>query len=1696
MAKDNDTTSEKAKLNEQAEYYKCLLDNTFDWEYFINNNGEIVYNSPKFEEITGYNTDHILGDIKSLLKIIHPIDLDNFKRFIDNPDINKGYKPIYFGVISRNGEVKYVEQQGKFVKDKSGYTIGYRASNRLSTGLKDSLANIIEQSPVSIAISDIDANLTYVNNAMCKATGYTKVELLGNNPRVLQSDLTDPKIYVDMWETLTKGKVWRGEFINKRKNGELYNERAILSPIKNENGEVSSYFAIKEDVTENKKLIRELEEKSDLLSFMTDNANAGIAVYNYPFDDNFIINSGFAEIFGYTKEDFPKGKDYLELIRTTIHPNDRDFINNEIAKFINGKKNKYDVEFRLRQKKGNYIYVNYFVKEIERKDGILKVSAVVLDITEKKTKELKLKEQELILKDASKLMGLSSWQYNISTGKFLCSDETYNLFTVDRETNIDLDFLKKATHNDDLQSMNTAFTNAIENKQESTNIIRIKTSDNKIKWIINKLLILDDRDFIILGVVQDITEHKEDEENLKKINAKLEETNSELLKYQHKLEDLVKEKVIDIEKFKKAVDSSLASIVITDTKANIEYVNNSFCDITGYCEAEVIGNNPNILKSNLTPRSTYKELWSTVLKGKTWRGEFVNKKKDGSIFYERSIISPIFDDKEKIINLVAIKDDITNEKKLISDLKESQIRLETSLETGNIGIWDWNITNNSFYFSDKWKRMLGYEVDEIGNDINEWKNKIHPEDIDGVFNKIKDHLKGLTDYYLSEHRVLDKSKNYRWVLDRGKIIEYDKKDEPVRMIGTNVDINKLKLYENQLKKSKETFERILKIMPVGVIIGKIETAEAEYINNYATNLLEINNDKIQGFKASMLHYSKESIPNIMKEIEANGYVSNIELQLVKQKSGEVVWVSYSGNISDFFGERRMIISIIDISKTKKLQKEIEESQRVTDLIIDSSPMPTIVIKRDSPDIIRYNDATLQLVEITDKNLFVDNIMDFIVNIKDLFSVREMLSEHGAISNREITIKTANGKHKTCLLSVSRVKYYNVEASINVLQDISEITEIRNSLEKQSNLTKMLLEISNNYINARLESKDKLINAGLEKIGRFVEADRVYVFAYDQNIEFTSNTYEWCNANIVPQKDNLQDVPTKELEGWVISHKQNKNILIPQVSELENQELKKILEMQGIKSLLSIPMFLNNQLIGFVGFDSVNKEHLYTDNEIATLKLFTEILVNLEEKNRFEQNLVIAKRDAEIANKTKSNFLANMSHEIRTPMNSILGFSEILLKQPLPDESIKQVDIIYRNSKALLGILNNILDLSKIESGEMNLDYQEINLIEFMDDLKITFHDRIEKKSLNYNCSISDIVPINFITDETRLRQILINLIGNAIKFTEKGSIDVFVDSSHVRKDTFDMVIDVADTGTGIPKEKQKIIFEPFSQQDEKISARYGGTGLGLSISKRIANSFGGRIELESKINKGSTFRVIIPNIRYSVTKYTNKVKEELVYEFEKKKIMVVDDNIDNVQMLKNHLLSFGFWVYEAVNGKQAIKYAKQYKPDLIFMDIRMPDIDGYEATKIIQRNNELKDINIIACTASVYFDELVAEKRNIFDDVIIKPVLMDELILKLKKFIPYKSHKAENQSVDEITIDAKTKAFIKNEIKLKFKDGNYQRTSQTKKEFAAILIKVGDKKNNSLLKNMGKELENAVITYNINTTKTIIVKIQKALKDV
>jgi len=492
---------------------------------------------------------------------------------------------------------------------------------------------------------------------------------------------------------------------------------------------------------------------------------------------------------------------------------------------------------------------------------------------------------------------------------------------------------------------------------------------------------------------------------------------------------------------------------------------------------------------------------------------------------------------------------------------------------------------------------------------------------------------------------------------------------------------------------------------------------------------------------------------------------------------------------------------------------------------------------------------------------------------------------------------------------------------------------------------------------------------------------------------------------------------------------------------------------------------------------------------------------VSERRRIEDALKTAKSQAESANRAKSEFLANMSHELRTPMNAVIGFSDLLDSMITDEKQKNYLNAIQSGGRSLLTIINDILDLSKIEAGKIEIQPEPVSLRSIFDEIGHIFSLKISEKQLEFIIDISEEIPETLLLDEIRLRQILLNLVGNAVKFTDKGTIEInaCVGANNYSPLRCDLMITVEDTGIGISPEFQDSIFDAFQQEKH----RYGGTGLGLTITKRLVEMMNGNILVKSTPGTGSTFEIIFRDVAVCetspisdkplITEYENIVFDNAV-------ILLADDILSNRELIKAFFEDTKIRIIEAQNGEQAIFLAEKYEPDLILMDIRMPVLDGYEAARQMKNNEKLKSVPVIALTASALSeDREKIMQRGFFDGFLAKPIRKSDLFRELSRFV--KTVQNAKCKVQSVKIEAES---LPTELSLKLEDEFmllWQAVCASRifgdiEDFADKIRLAGEEYSSEILIRYGQELISHARNFDIENVNSVLYSYPKLIENI
>ncbi|MBD2677270.1 MULTISPECIES: PAS domain S-box protein [Nostoc] len=621
--------------------------------------------------------------------------------------------------------------------------------------------------------------------------------------------------------------------------------------------------------------------------------------------------------------------------------------------------------------------------------------------------------------------------------------------------------------------------------------------------------------------------------------------------------------------------------------------------------------------------------------------------------------------------------------------------------------------------------------------------------------------------------------------------------------------------------------------------------------------------------------------------------------------------------------------------------------------------------------------------------------------------------------------------------------------VGVARDITDRKLAEAALQRRTQAESLISSISRQFIDQDLETA---INFTLQAIAQFIDAEHSCIFECSNDQKEFYLIHEWCGEHVPPLIEIAKGSPVDVFPYFYEPILRGRHRQISRVQELPpHLPERKLFETMSFQSLLAVPMTHAGRVVGFVGAAMIHSSKTWNQEDINLLKLVGEIIAIGRARHQAEEALRIAKEAAETANRAKSAFLANMSHELRTPLNAILGFSQLMERDTsLKSNQRESLATINRSGEHLLNLINDVLEMSKIEAGQIIFNPEDFDLYFLLQTLQEMFQVRTQAKQLFLKFEMSPNLPRYIQTDEGKLRQILINLLGNAVKFTQAGGVTLRVrlgrwgdeemtemggreQGAGSRGEEFSpmphdaicstfgdqmtavappcpmpqsLIFEIEDTGRGIAQEEMNNLFQPFVQTSSGIQTKEG-TGLGLTISRQFVRLLGGDIHITSTPGKGSIFSFDIEVNLIPALKATPKLGKSRVIQLAANqpdyRILVVDDRKENCDLIVQLLGSVGFNTKIANNGQDAIAIWQNWQPHLIWMDMRMPVMNGYDATKEIRARERNIDTNhrtvIIALTASAFEEQQASILAAGCDDLVRKPFREQVIFEKMAEYL-------------------------------------------------------------------------------------------------
>lgn len=585
-----------------------------------------------------------------------------------------------------------------------------------------------------------------------------------------------------------------------------------------------------------------------------------------------------------------------------------------------------------------------------------------------------------------------------------------------------------------------------------------------------------------------------------------------------------------------------------------------------------------------------------------------------------------------------------------------------------------------------------------------------------------------------------------------------------------------------------------------------------------------------------------------------------------------------------------------------------------------------------------------------------------------------------------------------------------ELNTNLRAENAERLQAEKALEHRLQLESLITTLSNGFINLPPRHIDDGIRDALARLGRFSGDDRSFLFLLDSGAQTASKTHEWAAEGVPSAVEPFNLLPVNRFP-WILDQlKRGQAVHIPTVAALppDASAEKTLLESQSVQSVLVVPVFFGESLMGFLGFSSLRRERHWDDETVVLLRVVGEMFANALEHKRTQEKLMLARDEAEAADRAKSRFLANMSHELRTPMHGVLGMLQLLRESKLTPDQLRYACSAHDSATVLLNLLDDILDLSRIEAGKLSLEPGDLDVDRILAEVVGILSDGARAKGLSLHCH-SEPHPLPRLRgDVARLRQILVNLVGNALKFTEGGRVEVLASLVTAQPHAARIRFEVRDTGIGIPPEMQAALFEPFTQADSSTTRRFGGAGLGLAICKQLVDLMGGKIGVVSRPGEGSLFWLELELDRAQDGGHARDAaprepgQAPRLPRFEGFRVLLVEDNPTSQEVGRLILNHMALEVDVAEDGRQALDLMERNPYDLVFMDCQMPVMDGLEATRIVREREKLAGeprLVIIALTGNT----MEGDRENCIhagmDDYLAKPFTIGEVSRLLSKWL-------------------------------------------------------------------------------------------------
>ncbi|MBN2825166.1 MAG: PAS domain S-box protein, partial [Campylobacterales bacterium] len=851
--------------------------------------------------------------------------------------------------------------------------------------------------------------------------------------------------------------------------------------------------------------------------------------------------------------------------------------------------------------------------------------------------------------------------------------------------------------------------------------------------------------------------------------------------------------------------------------------------------------------------------------------------------------------------------DITKEYEKDLQLNKIAQQLTEAQHTAKLGSWTYDIVEEGLEWSDEVFNIFGLDKQRFKPSYEAFLSLIHPNDRERVDEVFKDSVANKTPYSV-EHRVITQNGIEKFVREKGYTI-YDKSGKPLKTIGTVQDISEEIKLQEEIHKEKNFISTIIENS--NAIIAVIDNQGVmRRLNRYGQEFvgydIETISSKPYFWTRFLPQYQQEDIINIFKQAQDGEIVKSYTNSWFSKDGEERVYEWSNTIVFKEDGSLDYVASIgIDITQREKAEKGINKEKKKFEALLEKATDAIFIMDIEDGSLIEYSANTKKLLGYSNEELKKLSVLDWDKSFGSIKEYQEIVAAIGYETlSLERTHTRKDGSTYIASITASRVKIDNQDyiyaSTRDITQDKKHQLELE-TLNDELNLFKQVIDNTNTGIvisDATIEDMPVIYaNKAFENLTQYTKEDTI------------------CqNCRILQGEDRDQEARFQIREA------------------LDNQKPISV----EIRNYKKDGELFWNYLVLTPLFDRDKKLKYYVgvQNDITLLK---------ETANK----LRLAKESAEKANQAKSTFLANMSHEIRTPLNGVIGLTDLVLQSNLDERQKDYLTKAKISSKALLHVINDILDYSKIEAGKLDIVEDEFSFEALLLHLNDLFGYNAYQKGITLNFFVDHTLPPMLVGDALRITQILNNLVGNALKFTYQGHVSIYVNKTFIDKPNkrVGLSICVEDSGIGIPQSKQHKLFRAFEQGDNSTTKEFGGSGLGLMISKELVTLMGGEITMQSQEGEGSKFCIDL-SLYYTQEDY----KFDKIEEIAQKRFLIVDDCALDREYIQNILNAWGIATVSASDGVEALKIAQKESIDYAIVDWFMPNMDGLELIKALNTN--------------------------------------------------------------------------------------------------------------------------------------------------